>query len=131
MADPWVSLLIGGTILLVGFAAYLSFQRYRIPDFFVLTILGAVLGVIPVAPFGPGLLASLGPLLPVFTNLTIAFILFEGGLSLRPLGSGHRFTPTLVHILGAVALTMALLWLLATRVFGLGDAAALVLAAAF
>jgi len=63
MAEPWVSLLIGGTILLVGFAAYLSFQRYRIPDFFVLMILGAVLGMIPVAPFGPGLLASLGPLL--------------------------------------------------------------------
>jgi cell volume regulation protein A len=131
MADTWVSLLIAGTILLVGFAAYLLFQRYRIPDFFVLMILGAVLGVIPVAPFGPGLLASLGSLLPVFTNLTIAFILFEGGLSLRPQASRRQIAPMMAHIVGAVALTMLLVWFFATRLFGLGEVAALILAAAF
>lgn len=75
MEDPWVSLLIGGTILLVGFAAYLLFQRYRIPDFFVLMMLGAVLGVIPIAPFGPGLLASLGSLLPASEGAFILEIL--------------------------------------------------------
>jgi len=131
VADPWVSLLIGGTILLVGFAAYLAFQRYHIPDFFVLMVLGAVLGVVPVAPFGPGLLGSLGYLLPAFTNLTIAFILFEGGLSLRLQGDARTIGTMMAHILGAVALTMVLVWFLAARVFGLGDAASLVLAFAF
>jgi len=42
MADPWVSLLIGGTLLLVGFAASLVFERYRVPDFFMLILLVAL-----------------------------------------------------------------------------------------
>lgn len=130
MADPWVTLVIGGTVLLVGFAAYLVFQRYHVPDFLVLMLLGAALGQVPIAPFGPGLLASLGAFLPFFLQLTIAFILFEGGLSLKLRQSRRAIGPLLVHVVAAFALTMLLIWLLGTRLLGLGDVASLVLAAA-
>jgi cell volume regulation protein A len=130
MADLWVSLLIAGTILLVGFAASLVFRRYRIPDFFILLLLGAALGQIPIAPFGPSLLPSLQPLLPLFTQLTIAFILFEGGLSLRMHESNGGLVPMLLHILGTVILTIFLVYEAAIHLFGLSTLAALVLAGA-
>lgn len=130
MADPWVTLVIGGTVLLVGFAAYLVFQRYHVPDFLVLMILGAALGQIPIAPFGPSLLRSLGALLPLFLQLTVAFILFEGGLSLKLRESRRALGPLLAHVVAAFGLTMLLLWFLGTRLLGLGDVAALVLGAA-
>jgi cell volume regulation protein A len=130
VADPWVSLLIGGTILLVGFAAHLAFQRYHIPDFLVLIVLGTILGQLPIPPFGPGLLSSLSSLLPLFLQLTVAFILFEGGLSLKLRQTGRALGPLIAHIVGSFALTLVLVWFLGTRVFGLGDTGALVFAAA-
>ncbi len=125
-----MSLLLGGTILLVGFAAYLAFQRYHVPDFLVLIVLGAVLGQLPFAPFGPGLRDSLGSLLPLFLQLTVAFILFEGGLSLRMRTRGRTLVALLAHIVGAFALTLILIWALASYVFGLSGIASLVLATA-
>lgn len=129
MADPALSLLVGGTILLVGFGAYLAFQRYHIPDFLVLIILGALLFEAP-APFGPSLLTSLAGLLPLFLQLTIAFILFEGGLSLKTRQAGRALGPLLAHIVVAFLLTFALIWFLASRVFGLSQVASLILATA-
>lgn len=131
MADPWIPLLIGGTLLLVGFAATLVFERYRVPDFFMLLLLGVVLGHIPWAPFGPTMVDSLGPILPSFIGLTLAMIMFEGGLSLNPATLGEDGGALAKHILGAMALTIAGTWLLATRVLGLSDLTGLVLAAAF
>ena len=131
MVDTWVSLLVAGTLLLVGFAASLAFHRFRVPDFIFLLLLGAGLGLVPVPPFGPGLLASLGPLLPVFTQLSIAFILFEGGLSLRLHESGRSLPAIVGHALGAMALTALLTWLVITRLFGVDQATGLVLAMAF
>ncbi len=130
MADPSLALLLGGTILLVGFGAYLAFQRYHIPDFLVLILLGALLYLVPVAPFGPGLLNSLGSVLPLFLQLVIAFILFEGGLSLKTRQAGRALGPLLAHIVGAFLLTFALIWYLASHVFGLSEVASLVLATA-
>ena len=130
MADPSISLLIGGTILLVGFGAYLVFQRYHIPDFLVLIVLGAVLYELPVAPFGPNLLSSLKLVLPLFLQLTIAFILFEGGLSLKIRQVGRAIGPLMVHVVGAFLLTFFLIWLFATRVLGLSEVASLILAVA-
>ncbi len=130
MVDPSVALLIGGTVLLVGFGAYLAFQRFHVPDFLVLILLGAALAEIPVAPFGPTLLGSLGSLLPVFLQLTIAFILFEGGLSLKTRQLGRAVGPLMVHIIAAFLATFALIWFLASQVFGLSEVAALVLATA-
>ncbi len=130
MGDPSVALLVGGTILLVGFGAYLAFQKYHIPDFLVLILLGAVLYILPFPPFGPDLLNSLGGLLPLFLQLVIAFILFEGGLSLKTRQVGKALGPLLVHIVVAFLLTFALIWYLASRVFGLSEVASLVLATA-
>jgi len=130
MADPSLALLLGGTILLVGFGAYLAFQRYHIPDFLVLIVLGAVLYVLPVAPFGPNLLSSLGSVLPLFLQLVIAFILFEGGLSLKTRQAGRAVAPLLVHIVIAFLLTFVLIWYLASHVFGLSEVSSLVLATA-
>lgn len=130
MADPSLALLLGGTILLVGFGAHLAFQRYHIPDFLVLIVLGAVLYEIPVFPFGPNLLSSLGNLLPLFLQLTIAFILFEGGLSLKTRQAGRALGPLLVHIVVAFVATFLLIWFLASHVFGLSEVAALILATA-
>ncbi len=130
MADPSLSILVGGTILLVGFGAYLAFQRYHVPDFLVLILLGALLYVVPIAPFGPNLLISLGSLLPLFLQLVIAFILFEGGLSLKTRQLGKALGPILTHIVGAFLLTFGLIWYLASHVFGLSQVASLVLATA-
>ena len=131
MAGEWVSLLIGGTLLLAGFAAALLFQRYRVPDFFVLILLGIVLAHLPVEPFGPSLLASLTPILPVFIPLTLAFILFEGGLSLSAPDMRKGLGALVAHIVVAMILTMALTWFLATRVLGFSSDTGLILAAAF
>lgn len=127
----WVSLLVAGTLLLIGFAAALAFHRFRVPDFIVLLLLGAALSQIPIAPFGPNLLNSLGPLLPLFTQLTIAFILFEGGLSLRLRESGRGIPAIVAHSVGAFAGSAVLTWLLLFYGFGLSNAAALVVALAF
>ena len=131
MVDTWVSLLVAGTLLLIGFAAALAFHRFRIPDFIVLLLLGAGLSQVPFAPFGPGLLPSLGPLLPVFTQLTIAFILFEGGLSLRLRESSGSLLSILTHSVCAMVTTAALTWALLLYGFGLSNATALVVAIAF
>ncbi len=130
MADPALPLLVGGTILLVGFGAYLAFQRYHIPDFLVLIALGVVLYLLPFEGFGGNLIKSLGSLLPLFLQLVIAFILFEGGLSLKTRQLGKAVGPLLAHIVMAFVLTVALVWYLASRVFGLSEVASLVLAVA-
>lgn len=132
MADPWVSLLIGGTLLLVGFAASLVFERYRVPDFFMLILLGLVLGLIPFEPFGPTAVTNLEPILPVFTHLTLAFILFEGGLALNLRRHGRRRSGALTgHILVAMGLTMASTWIVVTQVLGLSSITGIAFAAAF
>ncbi len=130
MADPSVALLVGGTILLVGFGAYLAFQRYHVPDFLVLIALGVVLYLLPLQGFGPNLLTSLGSLLPLFLQLVIAFILFEGGLSLKTRQVGKALGPLLAHIGLAFVGTLILIWVIATRVFGLSGVTSLVLAVA-
>jgi cell volume regulation protein A len=127
-----VSLLIGGTLLLVGFAASLVFERYRVPDFFMLLLLGLLLGHLPIDPFGPTAVANLEPILPVFIHLTLAFILFEGGLALNMKRHGRRGGLALAaHILGAMALTMAVTYLLATRILGFSPITGIAFAAAF
>ena len=131
MAEPWVSLVIGGTLLLAGFAAALMFDRYRVPDFFMLLLLGVVLGHLPLEPFGPSLLVSLGPIVPAFIAVTLALIMFEGGMALDPAELGKGAAAILGHTLGAMALTMAVTFVLATSVLGLSPITGLVLAAAF
>jgi cell volume regulation protein A len=123
--------VIGGTLLLAGFAAAIVFDRYRVPDFFMLLLLGVVLAHIPVEPFGPSLLTSLAPIVPAFVAVTLALIMFEGGMALDPAEMGKGASAILGHTLGAMAITMAVTWVLATAVLGLSAITGLVLAAAF
>jgi len=102
-----------------------------VPDFFLLLLLGVVLGHVPFEPLGPGMVAALGPILPAFIGLTLAMIMFEGGLSLNAARAGSGVGALTAHILGAMAITMALTWFLATAVLGLSSLTGLVLAAAF
>ena len=44
MADPWVFLLAGASLVLLGFAAAQIFDRFRVPDYFILMALGLLLG---------------------------------------------------------------------------------------
>ncbi len=130
--DPTsVALLVAGALLLVGFVASLAFERFRIPDFFVLILLGIVLGHVPIEPFGASMVVSLQPVLPSFTQLTLAIILFEGGLTFR-LGVGRlKLGVLLGHIAAAMALSMALIYLIGLRVLGLDQLTAMVVGAAF
>lgn len=131
MSETWVTLLIAGALLLAGFLASLTFERYRIPDFIMLILLGMVLGHLPISPFGPSLVDSLQPVLPAFTTLTLAIILFEGGLTFR-LGAGKlKLVVLLSHIVAAMAITMVALWALGTRLLGFDSFTALVFGAAF
>ncbi len=127
----WVPLLVSGTLLLIGFAASLAFHRFRIPDFIVLLLLGAGLSLIPFAPFGPGLLQSVQPVVPLFTQLTIAFILFEGGLSLRFGGSSRSIPGIVAHGVVAMGATALLMYYALTALLGLSTPTALIVAAAF
>lgn len=132
MADTaWIALLVGGILLLMGFAASLVFERYRVPDFFMLLLVGVLLGNLPVAPFGAGMVDALAPILPPFIGLTLAMIMFEGGLSLNVARGRPGVGALASHIVGAMAITMVLTWILATAVLGLSGLTALILAAAF
>ncbi len=122
---------MAGTLLLLGFAASLAFHRFRIPDFIVLLLLGAALTQIPFPPFGQGLYGSLQPLLPLFTQLTLAFILFEGGLSLR-FGSSARSLPGIIaHSVVAMGATAILMYFTLMAFLGLSQPTALIVALAF
>lgn len=127
----WVPLLVSGTLLLIGFAAALVFHRFRFPDFIVLLLLGAGLSLIPFPPFGQGLYTRLLPVLPLFTQLTIAFILFEGGLSLRFGGSGRSIPGIVAHGVVAMGATAVLMYFGLTSFLGLSTPTALVVAIAF
>src|SRR3989442_9401775 len=87
MADPWIFLLTGGALVLLGFVAAQVFDKFRFPDYFILMSVGLVLGsgLIPL-PVDPR--ESLKTIAPVLSAIAIAFILFEGGLVLHVRGLG-------------------------------------------
>src|SRR3989442_14778304 len=87
MADPWIFLLTGGALVLLGFVAAQVFDKVRFPDYFILMSVGLVLGsgLIPL-PVDPR--ESLKSIAPILSAVAIAFILFEGGLVLHVRGLG-------------------------------------------
>ncbi len=131
MADPWVLLLAGSTLVVVGFLAAQVFDRHRVPDYIVLLALGIVLGsgVVPVV--GADTRDSLAMVAPVLTNLALAFILFEGGLALRGRPAGQSVVAVAGHTVAAMAASGLGVWLVSTQVLGLNNVTAVVLAAAF
>jgi potassium/hydrogen antiporter len=131
MSDVWVLLLAGGSLVLVGFAAAQVFDRFRIPDYFVLMSIGVVLGSgwIPLGGIDPR--ASLVPVAPVLTSIALAFILFEGGLVLRVRGMGRVWAAATGHTAAAMALSIVGVWLTGMYVLGFASTTSLILAIAF
>ncbi len=131
MADVWVFLLAGASLVLLGFAAAQVFDRFRIPDYFILMALGLLLGsgLLPLGGLDPR--ASLASVAPLLTSIALAFILFEGGLVLHVRGMGEAWAVAALHTAVAMALSMAGMWLVATQLLGLTSMTALLLALAF
>lgn len=77
--DTALAVLVIGVIIFVSHWFSGIFERYGIPDVLLLMMIGLlvgpVLGVVSPADFGVTA--------PMFTSLTLVFILFEGGLGLK------------------------------------------------
>src|SRR2546426_6644372 len=106
MADPWIFLLTGGALVLLGFVAAQVFDKVRFPDYFILMSVGLVLGsgLIPL-PVDPR--ESLKSIAPILSAVAIAFILFEGGLVLHVRGLGKVWGAAGAHTGVAMAPSVA------------------------
>ena len=131
MADPWIFLLAGASLVLLGFVAAQLFDRFRIPDYFVLMAIGLVLGsgLLPLGGVDPR--ASLASIAPLLTNIALAFILFEGGLVLHLRGMGPVWSVAAAHTATAMGLTILGIWVAGTLLLGFHSTTALILALAF
>jgi cell volume regulation protein A len=130
MAEPWVFLLTGGALVLLGFVAAQVFDKARFPDYFILMAVGLILGsgLIPL-PVDPR--ASLATIAPVLSAVAIAFILFEGGLVLHVRGLGKVWAAAGGHTVVAMALSIAGVWVAGTYLLRLAPTTSLILALAF
>ncbi|TLZ67442.1 MAG: hypothetical protein E6K16_00650 [Methanobacteriota archaeon] len=130
MAEPWIFLLTGGALVLLGFIAAQVFDKFRFPDYFILMSVGLVIGsgVVPL-PVDPR--QSLATIAPVLSAVAIAFILFEGGLVLHVRGLGKVWGAAGAHTVVAMALSIAGVWVAGTVLLGLAPATSLIMALAF
>lgn len=130
MADPWIFLLTGGALVLLGFVAAQVFDKFRFPDYFILMTVGLILGsgLIPL-PVDPR--TSIATIAPILSAVAIAFILFEGGLVLHVRGLGKVWGAAGAHTVVAMALSVAGVWIAGTYLLGLAPTTSLILALAF
>src|SRR2546428_4784042 len=130
MADPWIFLLTGGALVLLGFVAAQVFDKVRFPDCLILMSLGLILGsgLIPL-PVDPR--ESLKTIAPILSAIAIAFILFEGGLVLHVRGLGKVWGAAGAHTVVAMALSIAGVVAAGTFLLGLRLTTSLVMALAF
>src|SRR3989441_11105383 len=130
MADPWIFLLTGGALVLLGFVAAQVFDRVRFPDYFILMSVGLILGsgLVPL-PVDPR--ESLKTIAPILSAVAIAFILFEGGLVLHVRGLGKVWGAAGAHTVAAMALSIAGVWVAGTVLLGLAPITSLIMALAF
>ena len=130
MADPWIFLLTGGALVLLGFVAAQVFDKVRFPDYFILMSVGLILGsgLIPL-PVDPR--ESLKTIAPVLSAIAIAFILFEGGLVLHVRGLGKVWGAAGAHTVVAMALSIAGIVAAGTYLLGLRLTTSLIMALAF
>jgi cell volume regulation protein A len=131
MAEIWLFLLVGASIVFVGFLASQLFDRLRIPDYFILMAIGLVLGsrILPFGGFDPK--ASLDVVAPQLTSIALAFILFEGGLVLRVKGMGRMWGAAALHTGVAMAFAIGGMWWVGVALLGLSSTTSLLLALAF
>ena len=131
MADVWLFLLVGASIVVVGFLASQLFNRLRVPDYFILMTIGLLLGsrLISFGELDPK--ASLDLIAPQLTSVALAFILFEGGLVLRVKGMGKMWGIAALHTGVAMAFSIAGIWAVGVSLLGLASTTSLILALAF
>lgn len=131
MADVWLFLLAGASLVVLGFAAAQLFDRFRFPDYFILMSIGLLLGsgLVPLGGVDPR--ASLQAFAPLLTSIALAFILFEGGLVLHGRGMGRTWMPAIFHTALAMVLSILGMWILGTRFLGLSSETSLILGLAF
>ena len=130
MAELWVLTAVGAGILLLGFAARLAFDRWRIPDFLVLLLAGMAVGPAGANLIVPDVRASIEVVAPLMLVVAVAFIMFEAGLQVQRLRGTGGGALIVVHTLVAGGLTFVGALLVLERAFGLSQVSAAVLAAA-
>jgi cell volume regulation protein A len=100
--DTVTLFLLGGAALAVGFLGSLLHRRTGIPDILFLILLGILLGPV----FGFFDRAAFQAAIPVFAPLTLALILFDGGLNLSARsvarGFGLSVGYTLLTFIGTI-----------------------------
>ena len=118
--DAVLALLAAGSIIVIGFAASLLFERTKVPEHLFLIVLGLVLGPLTAAALGVVLIpaASLAAVAPYLTALALMIILFDGGLNLSFASLRGRVAITLFHTLAAFVATVILVAFLAGAVLG-------------
>jgi Na+:H+ antiporter len=131
MTEVWITLAAGGALVLVGFGAAQVFDRFRIPDYFLLMGIGLLLGSGWLPTGGMDLRTALGGVAPLLTNTALAFILFEGGLVLHARGIGRMWSVATLHTALAMALSIFGVWFVGILVIGLAFETSLILALAF
>ena len=94
-------------IIMIAFAGEFFFRKTGIPIFIFLILTGIILGpILNLFPRGP-----LIQTLPIFAELTLIMVLFQGGMSLKSdevLKNGARaFIQTLIYVLSSIALIAA------------------------
>ena len=80
MVDPvTLALILGGSIIVIGFLGNYLFERTGFPDMLLLIILGLLLGPIT----GLVVPGSIMDLAPYLAALALVFILFDGGMAMN------------------------------------------------
>jgi len=128
--EVWQLVGFSAAVLLLGFAARLVFDRWKVPDFLLLIVAGLAIGpaganALP-ADLRAGFEGAAGPLLSV----TVAFLMMEAGIHLTVEGGRLVTLLILAHTALAGALTFAGAWAVSVYAFGLSPSSATVLAAA-
>ncbi|HYY47656.1 MAG TPA: hypothetical protein VFA17_03130 [Thermoplasmata archaeon] len=131
MAEVWITLAAGGALVLVGFAAAQVFDRFRVPDYFLLMGIGLLLGSGWIPTGGVDIRTALAGVAPLLTNTALAFILFEGGLVLQVRGIGRMWSVATAHTAIAMALSIFGVWFVGMHVLGLASTTSLIMALAF
>lgn len=79
-ATIWI---IAGLAIVVGYVANLLFKRYKIPDILVILLFGWLVGPSAFGIIGVNLRGLIEDLIPFVSSLTLAIIMFNGGLELN------------------------------------------------
>jgi len=100
--DSALVFTIVAVIIIIAFAGELFFKKTGIPIFIFLILTGIILG--PVLNLIPP--ESLIPIMPIFAELTLMLVLFQGGMGLKSdsvlTGGARALIQTLIYVLSSI-----------------------------